>query len=224
VWTYAALKEGIDNVDVNWNDVVQQYNFLSNQGYGESHVTGAAPVVTLTGRRVLGDAAQDYIAGTKVSFGAGRESSLRLSYVDESSGAAVTSLFTVPCTFANIVDIGGGAGTDDSVFSCEVHFKGAPTISSVAPLPPLTVVSVAGTDAGETQIYINPIIGAGNSYVYKTGASVALPELGATLTAGWAALTPGADIAGVAGNQIVVAEIDASSKAVKGGMATITVA
>lgn len=65
-WTYVELSEGIDNVAEALNETVQQYFFLSDDGFARNHVTGMAPSFTLTGRRVIGDAAQDYIFGANI--------------------------------------------------------------------------------------------------------------------------------------------------------------
>lgn len=222
MWTYSPLAEGIDNVSIAWNDAVNQYQFLSQNGWGQSHVTGAAPIVTVSGRRILGDAAQDYIAGCKVAFDTQRDSSLRVSYVDASSGVDVTPIFTVPCTFVNIVDIGGGASTDDSVFSVDIHTKGQPRFENVAPLPALTVVSVAGTTTGTTDIYVNPALTGSNTYEYITGASVVLPELGADPGSNWTAWNGTDAISATNGNKIGIVEVDSSGFAVKGGIATVT--
>ena len=62
-WTYAKLENGLDNVSEALNEVVQQYFFLNDKGFARNHVTGMAPTFTFTGRRVQGDAAQDYIFG-----------------------------------------------------------------------------------------------------------------------------------------------------------------
>lgn len=221
-WTYAPVSEGIDNLSTAWNDVVQQFQFLANQGWSESHVTGAAPVITISGRRVLGDAAQDYIASCKGAFDAARESSFKISYVDASSGVEVTPLMTVPCTFVNIVDIGGGVSTDKSVFSVEIHTKGKPTFTNVASLPALAVVSVAGSTVGKTAIYVNPALTGSDTYMYSTGSSVVLPELNAAPGSAYSAWDGIQNITAITGNQIAIVEVDASGFAVKGGTAIVT--
>ena len=77
-WTYAELAEGIDNIAEALNETVQQYFFLSDDGFARNHVTGMAPAFTLTGRRVVGDEAQDYIFGTKYSLDTARQSSFQI--------------------------------------------------------------------------------------------------------------------------------------------------
>ena len=121
-WEYSEFGEGIENISEALNEVVHQYQFISNGGFASNHVTGAAPAWTLTGRRVLGDAAQDYIFSKKYAFDTERQSSLKVEYND---GTAEKS-FTVPCTFCNIQEF-SGTSTDDSAISMELRFDGKPT-------------------------------------------------------------------------------------------------
>ena len=123
-WTYAQLN-GIDNVAEALNEVIQQYQFLEHKGFARNHVTGAAPAWTLSGRRLIGDPAQDYIASVKYGLDTQRQSSFKLEYTI----GEINYSLTVPCTLCNIQDIAGGASTDDSVFSVEVRFDGQPTIA-----------------------------------------------------------------------------------------------
>ena len=99
-WTYAELAEGIDNIAEALNETVQQYFFLSDDGFARNHVTGMAPAFTLTGR----------------------QSSFQISYVD-AEGATVE--ITCDCTICNIQEW-SGATTDDSAISFEIRFDGKP--------------------------------------------------------------------------------------------------
>ena len=122
-WTYAPLDDGIDNIAEALNEVVQQYFFLSDSGFARNHVTGMAPAFTLTGRRVMGDQAQDFIFGNKYAMDTARQSSFELSYTD-ATGATVK--ITCDCTICNIQEW-SGATTDDSAISFEIRFDGKPT-------------------------------------------------------------------------------------------------
>ena len=126
-WTYSDLGNGIDNVSEALNEVVQQYFFMSDEGFARNHVTGLAPTFTLTGRRIVGDTAQDYIFGKKYGLGTERESSFKLEWYDGSS-TPVKKTLTVDCTICNIQEW-SGASTDDSAISFEIRFNGEPTIA-----------------------------------------------------------------------------------------------
>ena len=124
-WTYTALGEGIDNIAEALNEVVQQYFFMNDSGFARNHVTGMAPAFTFTGRRVVGDAAQDYIFGKKYSMDTDRQSSFKLAYTDD---ANVSHTITCDCTICNIQEW-SGASTDDSAISFEIRFDGQPTVA-----------------------------------------------------------------------------------------------
>ena len=128
-WTYAKLEKGLDNVSEALNEVVQQYFFLNDKGFARNHVTGMAPTFTFTGRRVQGDAAQDYIFGNKYKLDTNRNSSFQLKVTDKSGSAPKATTYTVDCTICNIQEY-SGASTDDSAISFELRFNGAPTMAT----------------------------------------------------------------------------------------------
>ena len=128
-WTYAKLEKGLDNVSEALNEVVQQYFFLNDKGFARNHVTGMAPTFTFTGRRVQGDAAQDYIFGNKYKLDTNRVSSFQLKVTDKSGSAPKATTYTVDCTICNIQEY-SGASTDDSAISFELRFNGAPTTAT----------------------------------------------------------------------------------------------
>lgn len=122
---YSALADGIDNLAEALNEVVQNYSFMKDSGFGSAEVTGMAPTVTLTGRRVLGDTAQDFIFSKKYKTGADRKSTLKLEWTD---GADTAKSLTVPVTITKIQEY-SGATTDNSAISIELAFNGAPTLA-----------------------------------------------------------------------------------------------
>ena len=215
VWTYAELDATWDNLTEALNEVITQWFPAANNGFADNEVTGMAPVYTLTGKRIVGNTAQDFLFTKKYQIGSNRRSSIRITKVR--SDGTYNSI-TCPCTFCNLVEM-AGASTDGSNFSAELRLNGAPTLSDT--LPELKVVSVAGT-AGKTLIYVNPALTGGNTYVYKTAASVDLPALDTVLTTGWTAWNGAAEITATTGNEIAIVEINATNEAVKGGLATVT--
>lgn len=123
--TFSPLCDGIDNVTEALNEIVQQYFFLCDDGFARNHVTGMAPTFTLTGRRIVGDAAQDYIFKNKYNLGDKRQTKFKLMY---SSGASKTTTIECPCTICNIQEF-SGATTDDSAISFEIRFDGKPSVA-----------------------------------------------------------------------------------------------
>lgn len=128
-WSYAKLEAGLDNVSEALNEVVQQYFFLNDKGFARNHVTGMAPAFTMTGRRVQGDAAQDYIFSKKYKLDSERSSSFQLKVTDNSGVSPKVTTYTVDCTICNIQEF-SGASTDDSAISFELRFNGAPVATT----------------------------------------------------------------------------------------------
>lgn len=85
----------------------------------------------------------------------------------------------------------------------------------------LNVTSAAGTAAGDTKITVTPELTAGNSYKYKVGTDVKLPEYGANVRS-YSTWDGVSDIAAATGKKILIIECDASYGAVKAGIATVT--
>ena len=213
--TWARVCKGFANLAQSMNEVLYQASYLCDQGWGSTEVTGGQYISTLTGVRYFGDEAQEYIFSDEVmmGFGESRKTSLRITRQN-------ATIIQWGVTLANITE-GGGDSQQPSSITVALHGNGAPTILSGALLEQLKVVSVAGSLAGDTAIFINPEIEGANTYKYKTAATVEMPTFEEDLTA-WTTWDGIADITAVTGNQIVVAEVNASKLALKAGRATVT--
>lgn len=87
---------------------------------------------------------------------------------------------------------------------------------------PLTVSSEAGTSAGKTKLTVGGyVLAAGESWKYKTAASVTLPSEGDSLATGWTAWDGSAEVTATTGHEIAVAAVDASSNAITSGKTTV---
>ena len=122
-WTYAKLCKGIQGMEFSENEQNQQYFFICGEGFAHNEVTGAAPQLTITGRRIVGDAAQDYIAGKQFALGADRNSSVKI--------IAEGKQIICDCSIGNISSFGGQT-LDVNSFGCTIRFNGKPTVSDVA--------------------------------------------------------------------------------------------
>ena len=122
--TFKTICAGINNISESLNEQIQQYFFLCGKGFATNYVTGMAPSFTLTGVRVIGDDAQDFIFDFDTKYGTlqARETHLRLTRTDSSGDTAILS---ANVTLANITDVGGGT-TDGSAVSFEIRFNGKP--------------------------------------------------------------------------------------------------
>lgn len=126
--TWVAFGDGIENLTEALNEVVQQYFFFSGGGFAQNYVTGMAPAYTVTGHRIVGDPALDWIFSPERKFGlmTQRNTQLRLS-VAQADGS--TEQITAPITLANLTDL-GGATTDGAAISFEMRINGRPTLTN----------------------------------------------------------------------------------------------
>ena len=119
-WTYAKLCKGIEGMTFNENEQNQQYFFLCGEGFAHNETTGAAPELVVTGRRIVGDTAQDYIAGKQFALGTDRNSSVKII----SGGKQIVC----DCTIGGITSLGGQT-LDVNAFGCTIRFNGKPTVT-----------------------------------------------------------------------------------------------
>jgi len=211
--SYQTLEKGWSNLSKSLNEVINQFSYFGDSGFGSTEVSGMQIIITLSGTRYVGDTAQDYIFGEAVQYGL--LDNRKTNFIITHGGVTLTGEITI----CNIVDTGGDPNALATI-SCEFHFNGLPAITGGV-LGNLQVVSVAGTLSGDTAIYVNPAL-TETSYVYKTAATVDFPEYDEDLSSGWTAWNGTDDITATTGNQIVIAEVDASTLAKLAGRATVT--
>lgn len=125
-WTYAPLCAGIESVEPTVNEQNQQYFFLCGHGGADNEVTGIAPEYAVSGRRIIGDAAQDYVVSLRYALGDDRKSSMKVEIYDADDALVETIVADV--TITDIVDF-GGATTDNEPFSCTLRVNGIPTVT-----------------------------------------------------------------------------------------------
>ena len=122
-WSYAKLCAGIESMEFNENEQNQQFFFLCGEGFANNEVTGSAPELVISGRRIVGDTAQDHIAGLQFKLGSERNSSIKIT--------AEGKIITCDCTVGAITSF-GGATTDVNAFGCTIRFNGKPTVTTAA--------------------------------------------------------------------------------------------
>lgn len=120
VWTYAPLCKGIENVTFSSNEQNQQYFFLCGEGVAHNEVTGSAPELQVSGRRIAGDTAQDFIVSKQFALGTDRNSSIKIT--------AEGKVIVCDCSIGDVVSF-GGATLDVNAFSCTIRFNGKPTVT-----------------------------------------------------------------------------------------------
>lgn len=127
--SYAELCAGIESIEEALNEQVKQYFFLGGNGFAHHEVGSMAPTFTLSGRRVHGDAAQDYIEGQKYIPADGRRT--RIQLVSNYTVGKTTHITTITCnaTMTAIHTI-GGASNDNSPFSVTFSLNGKPDVKT----------------------------------------------------------------------------------------------
>lgn len=120
VWSYARLCKGIKGMTPNFNENVVTEQYLCGEGFAHNEVTGMAPQIQITGDRVEGDTAQDYIAGLQFKLGSERVTSVKIT----SSGKVITCDAVV----TDIVVLGGNSA-ELKPFNCTIRFNGKPSVT-----------------------------------------------------------------------------------------------
>lgn len=121
-WTYAELCAGIESMTFASNEQNQQYWFICGEGFAHNEVTGAAPELQISGRRIAGDTAQDYIVGKQFALGEDRNSSVKIT-------TAEGKVITCDCSIGDVISFGGNT-LDVNAFGCTLRFNGEPTVTS----------------------------------------------------------------------------------------------
>jgi hypothetical protein len=85
-------------------------------------VTGGAPQITISGRRIVGDTAQDYIASKQFALGTDRNTSVKI--------VAEGKQIICDATIGEVTSFGGQT-LDINSFGCTIYFNGEPTLSDV---------------------------------------------------------------------------------------------
>lgn len=145
--TWSPLCAGIENFSEALNEQLQQFFFMCAKGYANNYVTGMAPAITISGRRVKGDAAQEFIFSNKYNLMKARETQMQIVQTD----AAGENTDTITCnvTIQNIVEINGNA-TDPSQISFDLAFNGQPTLTTAPVAAAASVQNTEETEATQT--------------------------------------------------------------------------
>lgn len=124
--TWAKLADGISGYEPSGNEETDQTQYMSGKGYATTTVTGKQETYSISGHRLTGDPAQDYIYSYPVKHGLGkaRETQGRIT---DPSGEVIVG----PVTLTAIEGPSGEAGTKGEI-SFEVHFNGKPELQPPA--------------------------------------------------------------------------------------------
>jgi hypothetical protein len=204
--TWAPLCAGFNNISEAMNETIQQYFFLCGSGHAVNYVTGMAPSMTMAGVRVIGDAAQDYMFGSKYSLMSSRDTHFRITRTAENGNKHIIS---ANVTFCNMSDISGGT-TDGSAISVEMRFNGSPCLGDAWATSPTACV-VTQTLLNVSSTFVGSSIISGQAFSATLTADTGYTMAGVVVTMGGVDVTATAynagvvSIASVTGNIIITA-------------------
>ena len=123
VWS--DMGKTMTNLSMSLNEVLVQFSYLSDNGWGSSEVTGGQFTVTFTGPKVEGDPVSEFILGEDVEykFGGARKTKMRL--------VRGTNAIVWNVTLANITE-GGGDAQQPNAITLTVHGNGAPQFETIS--------------------------------------------------------------------------------------------
>lgn len=154
-------------------------------------------------------------ASLETDFNAGTISTYAITFPVGTVGANMDKKFSGYLKSCKITGI-----EPDGVLKVAATLKVSGCLNAFARfIESLTVTSIAGATTGTTKLTVTPELECGNTYKYKTDASVTLPTYGDTLV-GYTTWDGISDIAAVTGNEIVIAEV-ANGVCAKAGKATV---
>jgi hypothetical protein len=110
----------IESFDVSVDGNVEEWNPFTEKGWTRRLKTGSSITITVSGKRNVGDAANDYIAGLAFKTGSEATTILKWTMFD---GTVITLPVVV-----NVTNAGTGATRDVAALEAEFLSDGAPTI------------------------------------------------------------------------------------------------
>jgi hypothetical protein len=203
--TWLKLANGIMSAIESHNDSTDDTAYLPDGGYGNSDIIGKQYTVAITGHRVIGNPAQDYIVSLQGEFGDDAKTYIRYTKPNGYRTQARASV-------AEIVDSGGDANAKTD-FSCNFKGCGAPTITQPTSAPALTATIATGSVVGTTKFTAtaDPVT---NTLAYKVTPSARTANLYAH-SVGLIAYTSGADIPATVGQSLNMYELDSNGRVAK---------
>lgn len=119
---WANVAEGISGITPSANATSSTIADWADKGWEHTEETGKRITFAVTGQRVVGDAAQDYVAARFMAFGDALHTLCR--WTDQAGNAIVSN-----CTLTSIVPFGGNANANQT-FTFTIAFNGKPELST----------------------------------------------------------------------------------------------
>lgn len=126
--SWAAVSAGIQTITPSASETADTTPYYNGEGFSDHDVTGKAIQFAISGHRLVGDAAQDYVAGKFIAVG---DTLRTLARWTDPSGKQLVFV----ATLVSIVPFGGAANTKQT-FSFTLAANGKPkAIDGTTPAP-----------------------------------------------------------------------------------------
>ncbi|KAF0381333.1 phage tail tube protein [Pediococcus acidilactici] len=119
---FANIAEGISGITPAANATSETTAFWADKGWQETDETGKRVTFAITGQRVVGDPAQDYIAARFMAYGDALRTLCR--WTDQAGNVIVSN-----ATLTSIVPFGGNANARQT-FTFTLSLNGKPELST----------------------------------------------------------------------------------------------
>ena len=111
----------LETFSVSYDNNIEEWTPMTTEGWKRRLMTGKGFSITLSGKRNIGDAGNDYIASLKFKTGQDAETKLKWTMPDGT---------TITCDVVANVTTDGGASTDVNALEVELLSNGKPTVTS----------------------------------------------------------------------------------------------
>ena len=115
----------MESFEVTIDDQIEEWNPMEGGGAGKSMQTGAKYSVSLSGKRSVGDAGNDYVAGLAWKRGADRRTKFEFTLPDGTNVAFNEAM-------VSFSSVGGGDSTAIGALEFEVACCGFPTVTTTS--------------------------------------------------------------------------------------------
>lgn len=121
--TWATVAE-LEEVNVKIDNTTEEWNSFANQGWGSALVTGKKSSIEIKGKRCIGDAGNDFIAGKLMETGADAYISARVTTPE----GKVITWEKMACAVTNAGQSGGATNVGGLEATLTGH--GKPTVTN----------------------------------------------------------------------------------------------
>lgn len=111
----------LETFSVSFDNNIEEWTPMTTEGWKRRLMTGKGVSITLSGKRHIGDAGNDYIASLKFKTGQDAETKLKWTMPDGT---------VIECDVVANVTTDGGASTDVNALEIELLSNGKPTVTN----------------------------------------------------------------------------------------------